>query len=303
MKIVVSGGTGFIGKALTSRLLQEGHQVTLLTRNLKRRGAVSDQIHVEYWDAKTLGVWGHCINRADAVINLAGEPIADKRWTRTQKGRIIESRLSATSLLVAAMRKAQRRPAVLINASAVGYYGDVPEGEVDETFPAGSGFLADLCVRWEAEAREAEALGLRVVCLRTGIVLGKDGGALHKMLPPFQMFVGGTVGSGKQWVPWIHRDDVLGIVLFALTEKKISGPINMTAPEPVRMKEFCKVLARTIERPALFPLPAMVLRAVMGEMSDVLLTGQCAVPRQLCNAGYRFSHQRLDEALPAALKK
>jgi len=304
MNIVVSGGTGFIGNALLKRLVESGHRVTLLTRNPDAvKHPPGGRVDVERWDGKTAGSWAQCVDGADAVMNMAGEPIAAKRWTDTQKTRILNSRLDATRAIVAAIQKAEQKPSVLVNASAVGYYGHVESGDVTESHPKGVDFLADTCARWEEEVTKAEPLGVRVVRLRTGIVLEKDGGALKKMLLPFKLFVGGSLGSGHQWFPWVHRDDVVGIILFVLEHADLSGPVNVAAPEPVTMKQFCKALGAVMGRPSWAPVPAFVLRVTLGEMSDMLLTGQRVVPQKLQEAGYSFRYPRLDEALAAIVGK
>lgn len=304
MKIILSGGTGFIGAALLRRFLEKGHRVVLLTRNpgsapLPAAGAVEPVL----WDAKTLGPWASHLEGADAVVNLAGESVAAGRWTRERKEKIFSSRIESTKLLVSAIAQAKKRPSVLVNASAVGYYGDVPEGEVSESFPQGSGFLAELCGRWEQEARAAEELGVRRVSLRIGVVLEKEGGALAKMLPPFYFFMGGPLGSGRQWFPWIHRKDVLEIILFALENPKVLGALNAAAPDPVNLKDFCSALGRALHRPSWAPVPAFALRLMLGEMSEILLTGQKAVPKRLVELGYQFRHPKLDQALASIFSR
>lgn len=301
MKIVLAGGTGFIGRKLLPALLAEKHQVALLTRNAKKAGLANTLLRVVYWD-NAKEDWKKEIDGADAVINLAGEPIADKRWTSAQKEVLAKSRLESTRAIVSAMASASKKPQVFINASAVGYYGSVPEGDVDENHPAGNDFLADLCKKWEHEANNAQALGVRTVLLRTGIVLEKDGGALKKMMFPFKIFAGGPLGSGNQWFPWIHRDDVVGAILFALKNSTLQGPVNLAAPDPVTMKDFCKALGRALGRPSWAPVPAFVLQIALGEMSAMLLTGQKAVPSALKKSGYSFLHPRLDEALQSIVK-
>jgi uncharacterized protein (TIGR01777 family) len=245
------------------------------------------------------GPWVEKLEGADAVINLAGESIAAKRWTAAQKELIVNSRLDATKVLVDAIGRVSAKPSVLVNASAVGYYGNVESGDVTEDHAKGTGFLADTCVRWEAEANRAKTLGGRVVIIRIGIVLEKGGGALSKMIPPFQMFLGGPLGSGRQWFPWVHREDVIGAILFALQNPNLSGPVNAVSPNPVTMKEFCKALGRAMHRPSSAPVPAFMVKLLLGEMSEMLLTGQRAVPKKLQDAGYRFRYPELDNALAA----
>lgn len=302
MKIVLAGGSSFIGRPLVKTLLDAGHEVILLTRwpTTVDLGS-SDLLQIEGWDGQTLSAWTRQLDGADAVINLAGEPIAAKRWTRAQKARIKESRINTTKNIVDAIGTAEERPTVLINASAVGYYGNVEKGEVTEEHPPGSGFLAETCVHWESETQNAVYLGLRVVRLRMGVVLGEGGGALQKMILPFNIFMGGPLGSGKQWFPWVHRDDVVGVILYALENAHLHGPLNVTAPEPVTMKQFCQRLGQVMHRPSWASVPAFVLRLFLGEMSEMLLTGQKAVPKKLKEAGYSFKYPKLAEALKSIL--
>lgn len=304
MLVVIAGGTGFIGNALLEQFVKGKHQVILLSRDAgSLKHLEKDTVSAEQWDAKTIDTWAKRLDGADAVVNLTGEPIAAKRWTPSQKERILKSRVDATKAIVSAIEKVKNKPAVLINASAVGYYGNVEKGDVTESHPKGSDFLAGVCEKWEQEALAAEKHGVRVVVLRIGIVLAKNGGALSKMIPPFKMFAGGPLGSGKQWFPWVHRDDVAGAILFAIKNEKVAGPINVTAPEPVTMKEFCKTLGKVIRKPSWAPVPAFALKILLGEMSDMLLTGQRAIPKKLQEAGYTFKYPKLEKALMAALGK
>jgi len=300
MRILLAGGTGFLGQPLVRRLVQEKHQVIILTRNPDHARSVgTGQAQLERWDARTVGPWAQRVEESDAVINLAGESLGAGRWTEARKARIINSRVEATRAIVSAIEGARKRPRVLINAGAVGYYGHVESEVVTESHPKGADFLANVVARWEEEASVAEAYGVRVVRLRMGIVLEKDGGALKRMMLPFKFFVGGTLGSGRQWLPWIHRDDVLNIILFALEHTELSGPMNLAAPEPVTMKEFCRALGKAMRRPSWVPVPPFLLRIALGEMADMVLTGQRAVPSKLEAAGYKFLYPRLDGALRA----
>lgn len=300
MRIVLSGGTGFIGRSLASRLIAEKHRVFLLTRNPQAaRDMASEFLEIHQWDGKTLGRWVQQVESANAVINLAGESVGARRWSQKQKARIINSRLEATKAIVAAIAQAKDKPSVLINASGVGYYGHVESGDVGESHPPGKDFLSQLAIGWEREATAAQSYGVRVVRLRLGVVLAKDGGALQRMMLPFKLFVGGTIGSGRQWLPWVHRHDVLNIILFALENSKLSGPVNVVAPEPVTMKQFCKALGKAMHRPSWAPVPAFALRLLLGEMADMVLTGQRAIPSRLQEAGYKFLYPKLDEALAA----
>ena len=302
MNIILAGGTGLIGKELLNQLIEKKHTVTLLKRNSKDISSPSPFMRVEIWDGKNLGNWVTAFDDADAVINLSGEPIAAKRWTSSQKEKILSSRIDSTRAIVSAIKESKKKPTVLVNASAVGYYGNVESGDVTELHEKGKGFLADVCARWEDEALQAEQLGVRVALLRTGIVLGKDEGALKKMLPPFQFFVGGPLGSGKQWFPWIHVEDEIQIILFALENKNISGAINLSSPTPVTNKEFSSLLAKAIHRPSLFPVPSFVLRMMLGEMSEMLLGGQKIIPQKLLQNGYKFLFPQLEESLKDILK-
>jgi uncharacterized protein (TIGR01777 family) len=250
------------------------------------------------WD----GAWQQRLAEVDAVINLAGESIAAKRWSAAQKRRIRDSRVETTKHLVDAMAASSRRPTVLINASAIGYYGDRVDERLLETSPPGTGFLADVCQSWEAEAKRAEALGLRVVRLRIGMVLAAGGGALAKMLPPFLLGLGGPLGHGRQWLSWVHRDDVCGLIQWALTSAQISGAVNATAPEPVTMRELARTLGRLLHRPSWAPVPAGVLRIMLGEMADLLLASQRVIPQVALSGGYTFRYPAISEALTACLR-
>ncbi len=297
MKVIVSGGTGFIGKALLEALLKDGHEVLALVRQGSSALNELSKVRKLIWDGKTLGDWAAALEGADALINLAGEPIAGKRWTTEQKAKLRSSRLDATNVLIEALRKTKKRPKVFINASAVGYYGHVMNNVLSENYERGHGFLAKLCEEWEKAAGAAEELGIRTVMIRIGIVLEKGGGALAKMLPPFQFFVGGPLGSGTQWFPWIHREDVTRIVLFILQNPEISGPVNVTAPQPATMREFCTVLGKVLSRPSWAPVPDFILQLLLGEMASMLVTGQRAVPHKLLDAGFQFKYPGLVGAL------
>ena len=298
MRVVVAGGSGLIGRKLLSRLLRAHYEVTLLTRTPERVQNIFPSARVEFWDTKTDKELTGVFEGADAIINLTGESIAGKRWTPAQKQRILSSRISSTRAIVAAMNQAKQKPSVLLNASAVGYYGNVPEAEVTEHHPKGKGFLADVCEQWESEALNAHDLGVRVVLLRTGIVLDKNGGALQKLLLPFRLFVGGPMGSGRQWLPWIHLQDEVNAILFAMENERMSGPVNLSAPEPVRMMDFCKVLGKILHRPSWFSMPAFVLKIALGEMAEPLLCdGQRIIPKKLTDAGFKFQFPNLENAL------
>ena len=291
MRVLLAGGTGFIGDPVARALRAAGHEVTIVSR---RPGYVPAKAIA--WDAVAAAM-----PETDAVVNLAGAPIAEGRWTAARKAAIVTSRVDATRALVEGMRTASARPRVLVNASAVGFYGPHGDDVLDEAAPAGDGFLADVCRRWEAAAFHARALGVRVVALRIGVVLGPGGGALGKMLIPFRACLGGRLGGGAQWMSWIHRDDVVGLVLAALGGDALAGPVNATAPAPVRNREFTRTLARAVHRPAVVPAPAFALRLALGEMADMLLTGQRVVPAVATAAGYTFRFPDLAAALAASV--
>ena len=296
MNLVITGATGFIGAELVARLGRENHTLTLLTRNLPSH-PVGIQNRWMTWDATRPSGWLSAVEGTDGVIHLAGEPIAAKRWSPAQKLRLRESRIDTTRALVDAIAQARHKPRFLINASAVGYYGDRGDETITEESAPGNDFLAELCAAWETEATKANELGLRVALLRTGIVLGKGRGALAKMVPAFKLFMGGRLGSGKQWFPWIHLDDEVGLIKFIIENDKAEGPFNLTSPNPVTMAEFCRVLGRVLNRPAWAPVPPSVLYLMLGEMAEMLLSGQRAVPQAALRLGYNFRFSRVDEAL------
>jgi uncharacterized protein (TIGR01777 family) len=285
VRVVIAGGTGFLGTALAQSLRADGHEVTVLTR----RPRTADQ--VAWSDAAA------AIDGAGAVVNLAGEPLDAGRWTAARKQRILASRLDATNALVAAIQRVPRAPAVLVNASAIGIYGQLADEPVTETTPAGDDFLASVCVAWERAARAAENT-TRVVLLRTGLVLDRRHGALPRLALPFYLFAGGPMGSGRQWWSWIHVADWVGLVRWAIATADVAGPVNLTAPQPVTNREFTKTLGRVLGRPALLPAPGFALRALLGEMADALiLGGQRVLPQRARDAGYAFEFAALEPAL------
>jgi len=293
MKIVVAGGSGFLGTALVSRLRRDGHAVTVLTRRPRRTQDVQ-------WNPYgSSASWVHVLEGADAVINLAGAPIAS-RWTASHKREMWRSRVLSTRTLVAAMKGIRRVPATLINGSAVGTYGARGDELLTEESAPGSGFLAALGSEWEKEALAATP-HTRVVLLRTGIVLGKEGGALPQMVMPFRFFAGGPLGSGRQYLSWIHRDDWTAMVSWALTAETVSGPLNVTAPHPVTNLEFARTLGRVLRRPSFVPAPAFALRAVLGDMAEAIVTGQQVLPAKAHESGFDFTHPKLEGALRSIL--
>jgi uncharacterized protein len=297
VKIVVTGASGFIGSALVDRLVRE-HSLTLLSRNPARQQNSANKEWV-VWQPGQGGAWEQAIDGADGVINLAGEPIAGKRWRAAQKQELRSSRIKSTGALIQAIAKAKVKPKFLLSASAVGYYG--PHGDeiiTEDTAPA-KDFLANLCVEWEALARQAEAHNVRVVLLRTGIVLGKGSGALAKMVPPFKMFAGGPLGSGQQWMPWIHIDDQVGLIAYLMENEQARGPFNLTAPNPVTMADFSKALGAALNRPSWARVPGFALSLMLGEMAEMLLHGQRALPKAALHLGYLFKYPKIGEALRA----
>lgn len=297
MRIVVAGGSGFIGEPLVRRLVARGDDVAVLTRNAARVHAGRAVL----WDGKTEGAWSDEVASADAVVNLAGENIGDGRWTAERKRRLVASRLDATHAIVEALRRDPSRKRTLVSSSAVGFYGDRKDEELDEQSSRGSGFLADLVEQWERAAREAEPLA-RLVLLRFGVVLASDGGALAKMLLPFRLGAGGPIGSGRQWMSWIERDDAVSMIVWAIDDEHARGVYNATSPRPVRNRDFTRALGRALGRPAILPAPAFALRIAFGQMAEeALLAGQHVVPRRAEADGFTFAHPSLEAALPHAL--
>ncbi len=293
MNITITGASGLIGSRLVERLRARGDDVTSLSRNPSSPGALR-------WLPEQEPAPAAALNGSDAVIHLAGENVA-QRWSDDAKRSIRSSRELGTRNLVAGIEAAEPRPRVLISSSAVGYYGPHGDEEIDETSAAGDDFLAEVCVIWEREAQRAAALGLRVVCIRTGVVLDQNGGALAKMLPFFKLGVGGPVAGGNQYLPWIHVDDVVGIYLAALDGDEWKGAINASAPTPVTNKTFSKALGRALHRPAIAPIPALAIHTLYGQMAEIVTKGQRVIPRRAQEHGYTFVHPDLDEALRAAL--
>ena len=301
MRVTVTGATGLIGTRIVAALARRGDEVTVLSRDPGRaRGRLGPGIEAIAWDPLGEPAPTDALAGRDGVIHLMGEPVA-QRWSDAAKERIRTSREVGTANLVAGLRAADPRPRALVSASAVGYYGARGDEEVPESTPAGDGFLAQVCVAWEQAAQAAAELGMRVAIVRTGIVLDADGGALAKMLPPFKAGVGGPVAGGKQWMPWSHVDDLVGLDLAALDRDDWSGPLNGSAPTPVTNKDFSKALGRALHRPAVAPVPALALRALYGEMAEIVTTGQRAVPQRALALGHGYAHPGLDEALRSAL--
>jgi len=300
MRIVLAGASGFLGRALVRTLAGDGHQLALLTR--RPQGIVGLR-EVVWQPDGTARAWADIVDGAGAVVNLAGESIAEGRWTAGRKAALIESRLLSTRSLVAAIEDAKARPPLLVSSSAVGYYGPHGDEMVTEADGPGDDFLGRLSAEWEHAAQAAESGGTRVVLVRTGLVIERDGGALKAMLPLFSFGLGGPLGSGSQYWSWIHRADWVAMVRFVLAHPTLQGPINATAPVPVTNEEFSRTLARVLRRPGLFRAPAFVLRLAMGEMADaLLLNGQRVVPARAQEMAFRFAYETLEPALRAILR-
>jgi uncharacterized protein (TIGR01777 family) len=303
MRVTLTGATGLLGTAVIAALTDRGDEVTVLSRDPERASVqLGDDVQTVRWDPRSEPAPARALTGRDAVVNLAGEPIA-QRWSARAKRAIRDSRVAGTHNLVRGLSEvdADVRPSVMVSSSAIGYYGARGAEPIDEEASAGADFLAQVCVAWESEAQATVALQMRCVQVRTGVVLDRSGGALEKMLPPFRLGVGGPVAGGRQYVAWIHRDDLVGMMLAALDDARWSGPINATAPEPVSNRVLSQALGRALHRPALLPVPGLALRALYGEMAEIVTTGVRAVPAKALVLGYRFKYPRLEDALRATL--
>ena len=299
MHILLTGGTGLIGRRLCRQWSAKGHQLTVLSRQPQRVPSLCGETVRGIADFE-----GYGDGPLDAVVNLAGEPIADKPWSARRKALLWDSRVRLTERLVAWLESLSQRPAVLINGSAVGWYGDAGERPLEEnSAAAGEDFASELCLAWEQIAREAEALGIRVVLVRTGLVLAPEGGFLKRLLPPFRLGAGGRLGDGRQWMSWIHIEDQIALIDFLLRKADAEGPYNACAPQPVRNRDFTQELGQALHRPTLMPMPGFALRLLLGEMSTLLLGGQRIVPRRLLDAGFEFRFPELKEALADVLRE
>ncbi|WGV26972.1 thylakoid membrane protein ThyD [Halotia branconii] len=306
MKIAVTGATGFVGSRLVARLHKEGNRVLVLTRNTTYAQKVFpseafSNVEIVAYTPTVSGSWQDAIAGCDSVVNLAGEPIAEERWTPEHKQKILNSRQLGTQKIVEAIANANPQPTVLVNASAIGYYGTSETATFDESSSSGSDFLAQVCQVWEAEARKVKDAGVRLVILRFGIVLGQ-GGALGKMIMPFKLFAGGPIGSGRQWFSWIHVDDLVSLILQALTKPETEGVYNATAPNPVHMTDFCQTLGQVIHRPSWLPVPAFALEALLGDGAMVVLEGQQVLPKRTLESGFEYQYPNLQPALRQILQ-
>jgi len=304
MRVIITGGTGLIGRALSARLAQEGHDPIVLTRDPeKAKGDLPSGVRAAGWDGKSGAGWSNLIEAGTTIVHLAGAGVADARWTPSRKREIRESRLISGAAVLAAIQESPAKPRALLQASAVGYYGPRGDEPIDETEPPGSTFLAEVCVEWEASTRAVEAQGIRRAILRTGLVLTPKGGALGKMLLPAKLGANGPLGTGRQGFPWIHLEDEIGAIRFLIDREDATGPFNLAAPNPPSQAEFAKALGRVLHRPSFLPAPAFALRLALGEMADALLDGHRVVPKRLLELGYRFRFPDLEEALADLLGK
>lgn len=303
-RIVMTGATGFIGSRLVGRLAGRGDHVTALVRDVERarRQIPQAAAHLRWSSGSVSDEVAAALDGADAVINLAGATVGT-RWSESQKKAILDSRIQGTRGIIEAIARTSTRPRALINASAVGYYGTSENKLFTEDSPAGGDFLAQVCKAWEAEAMKGEELGLRVALVRTGIVLDPSDGAMAKMLPPFKMFLGGPMASGRQWMSWIHIEDEIGIFLWALDNEEVSGPVNAAAPEALTSSEFSALLGKVLHRPSFFKVPKFMLDLILGEGSLILVEGQRVLPERTEKLGYRFIHPKAEEAMRDLLKK
>lgn len=300
MKVAITGATGFVGTRLVERLQSEGHQIVVLTRSASSAEKVFpttySNVEIVTYNPMESGSWQDAIASCDGVVNLAGEAIAEQRWTPERKQSLMDSRKITTQKVVEAIAKANPKPAVLVNASAIGFYGTSETATFDETSPAGNDFLAEVCQVWEAEASKVKESGTRLVILRFGIILGM-GGALGKLLTPFKLFAGGPIGSGRQWFAWIHREDVVNLILRALTHSDMEGVYNATAPNPVRMAEMTTVLGEVMNRPSWLPVPGIALEALLGDGAKVVLEGQEVLPKRTLASGFEYQYPEIKPAL------
>lgn len=305
MKVAITGATGFVGSILVQRLQGEGHKIVVLTRNTAFAQKVFpseafSNLEIVAYTPNTSGSWQSLIASCDGVVNLAGEPIGEGRWTPERKQEILNSRKLGTQKIVEAIANANPKPSVLINASAIGYYGTSETATFDEASLSGNDFLAQVCQAWEAEAKKVKDAGVRLVILRFGIVLG-NGGALGKMIPAFKLFAGGPIGSGRQWFSWIHVDDLVNLILQALTKPEIEGVYNATAPNPVRMGDLSQTLGGVMNRPSWLPVPGFAIEALLGDGAIVVLEGQQVIPKRTVETGFEYKYPNLQSALTQIL--
>lgn len=297
MRILITGGSGLIGRALASDLSFDGHEVIVLSRSPEKKMGVIPGVQSVKWDGVSADGWFQFANGSDAIVNLAGANIASGRWTALRKRELVKSRLDAGRAVTQAIELVNRKPCVIVQASAVGYYGPSGEELLTEESPEGEGFLAQLAAKWEQSTKDVERLGVRRVVIRTGVVLSTKGGALPKMMAPFRYFAGGTLGNGRQWVPWIHIKDEVRAIRFLIEKETIQGPFNLTSPNPITNREFARIIGLQLRRPSFMAIPAFLLKSMLGEMAAVVLDGQRVFPSRLVEAGFTFSYPEADIAL------
>jgi uncharacterized protein (TIGR01777 family) len=301
MKVAITGATGFVGAELVKKLRQRGDSLVILARNPEKARRFFPNLEIVSYTPTKSGDWQEALGGCDGVVNLAGEPISE-RWTNESKEAILTSRVEGTKKIVEAIHQANPRPRVLVNTSAIGYYGTSETATFDENSPKGEDFLAQVCEQWEGAALKVKDDGVRLVILRFGIVLG-NGGALAKMIPPFKLFAGGPIGKGRQWFSWIHIDDLVNLLVTALERPDMQGVYNATAPNPVRMSQFCQILGEVLKRPSWLPVPPIALEILLGEGSKVVLEGQEVLPKALQSLGFTYQYPQLKEALEDIVKE
>jgi uncharacterized protein (TIGR01777 family) len=308
MRVMVTGGTGLIGRALTGKLVERGDEVVILSRSPEKAKGFPAGVQLAGWDGKTTNGWGDLVNQVDAIVNLAGASIAGdglfpQRWTEKRKDLIYSSRMQAGTAVLDAIKRAEHKPKALVQSSAIGFYGFHDDRPFDESEPPGMDFLAELSIDWEAATREVENLGVRRAVIRTGLVLSDKGGVIPLFKLQFGLFAGGRMGDGRQIYSWIHIDDEVGAILFLLDNEHASGVFNLTAPEPVSNKDFARALGKAMKRPVWLPLPAFVLRLALGEVAELSLKGQRVLPQRLLDAGYQFWYPAIDDAVGTLVGK
>jgi uncharacterized protein (TIGR01777 family) len=303
-RVLIAGASGFIGRALVLELAGKGYQVVALTRNAGASGGgFPDGVLVSEWDGRTVAGWTHHADGAHAIVNLAGDNLAQGRWTRAKKLRILESRTAPGGALVAAVRQARTKPRVFVQASAVGFYGSSGEAEIDEGSPSGGGFLAGVVREWEASTRQVEDLGVRRVVIRSGLVLGRAGGVWPSLIRPFRLFAGGPLGDGRQWFSWISLEDEVRAIRFLIEHGELAGAFNLAAPQPLREGELCRIVGKGLRRPCGFSVPAFLLKLLFGEKAgETLLVSQRVLPRRLAAAGFEFRHPDAAAAVAALVR-
>ena len=304
MRILITGGTGVVGRRLVNHLLKYGHPVVVVSRQEYKPADLPAKIAFAQWDGKTAAGWGHLVENVEAIVNLAGAGLADEKWTPDRKKVLLESRVKAGRAVAEAISAAEKKPKVLIQASAVGYYGTQTDDQaITEESPAGNDFLAKLCQEWEASSEAVEALGVRRVIIRSGVVLDARGGAFPRMSMPFRLFAGGPIGSGRQWFSWIHYIDEVEAIRFLIKNENATGPVNLAAPHPLRNRAFAQAIGKVMKRPAFAPAPGFIFKIMFGEMSTVLLDGQRVIPKRLQELDFKFNFPKAEGALRDILSR